>query len=121
MDAEYALAHDLIEVYRTQSVDQLNETLGSISFDLEMIEPQITEEQEKRAKWKVENERRRHNYIPAIFELLKHLAKKDMLEDMYTDATKKKEQKMAAKGKAWLIEKLTKTYLLIVWCWCCEK
>ena len=67
-----------------------------------MIEPQIIEEQEKRAKWKVENERRRHNYIPVIFELLKHLAKKDMLDGMYADATKKKEQKMASKSKVWL-------------------
>ena len=68
-----------------------------------MVDSQITEEKEKQAKWKVENERRRHNYIPAIFELLKQLAKKDMLEDMYSEAVKKKEERKAAKDK-WLID-----------------
>jgi hypothetical protein len=41
--------------------------------------------------------------VPVIFELLKNLAKKDMLDDIYKDAVKKKEDKIKAereKGKS---------------------
>ena len=31
------------------------------------------------SKYKIENERRRHNYVPLIFELLHQLGKKNML------------------------------------------
>ena len=37
----------------------------------------IEQENEKQQKWKTENERRRHNYVPLIFELLQQLAKKN--------------------------------------------
>ena len=51
----------------------------------------------RRGKWKAENERRRHNYVPLIFELLKKLAQKNMLSDMYKKANDLKEQKAAEK------------------------
>jgi len=62
------------------------------------IEIKIADENEKRGKWKAENERRRHNYVPLIFELLKQLAKKNMLSDMYKEAEELKKQKKADKA-----------------------
>ena len=76
------------------------ETLADVTFDFENIGVQIAEEIDRQAKWKAENERRRHNYVPAIFELLKQLAKKDLLEDLYKEAVKRKETKKADKLKA---------------------
>ena len=70
-----------------------------MTFDYENVGAQIQEEAERLAKWKAENERRRHNYVPAIFELLKQLATKNMLDDLYKDAVKRKEEKKAT--KAW--------------------
>jgi ubiquitin carboxyl-terminal hydrolase L5 len=71
-----------------------------VTFDFENAAAQIAEEAERLAKWKAENERRRHNYVPAIFELLKQLAQKNMLENLYKDAVKRKEEKKAEKTKA---------------------
>jgi ubiquitin carboxyl-terminal hydrolase L5 len=39
----------------------------------------IAEEEEIRRRWRVENVRRRHNYLPFIVELLKSLASKEQL------------------------------------------
>jgi ubiquitin carboxyl-terminal hydrolase L5 len=60
----------------------------------------VASETEKNAKWKIENERRRHNYVPFIFELLKVLAKKNKLESMFDDATEKKKKAYEEKNKA---------------------
>ena len=57
----------------------------------------IMSEEDRQAKWKLENERRRHNYVPLIFDLLKALAKKDMLKEMFDDAVAKKKEKKEAK------------------------
>lgn len=61
--------------------------------EMEVQKVIIAEETEKQAKWKVENERRRHNYVPMIFELLQQLAKKDMLGPMFDDAKELKKKK----------------------------
>lgn len=54
-------------------------------------------EKEKKSRWRVENERRRHNYVPLIFELLKQLAEKKMLSGLWKDAVDAKEKKAAEK------------------------
>jgi len=58
------------------------------------------EEKERQANWKIENERRRHNYVPVIFELLRQLANKNMLSDLFAEAVEKKKAKNAEKEKA---------------------
>ena len=53
----------------------------------------IAEETSKKESWKTENERRRHNYVPLIFELLEQLAKKNMVEGLFEDACALKKKK----------------------------
>jgi ubiquitin carboxyl-terminal hydrolase L5 len=57
-------------------------------------------EKDRRANWKLENERRRHNFVPLIFELLKNFAQKDMLAEMFDDAQKAKKAKVEAEKAA---------------------
>ena len=50
----------------------------------------IADEERKRAKWAVENVRRRHNFIPLCIELLKVLAKSGQLDKVIDGAKEKK-------------------------------
>lgn len=67
----------------------------------------MSEEEEQRKKWRKENIRRRHNYLPFIVELLKSLASTEQLLPVYQKARqkavemeqKKKEKKMAEKSE----------------------
>ena len=49
----------------------------------------LAEEENKRAKWKTENIRRRHNYLPLIMELLRSLASRGELLPIYNKAKEK--------------------------------
>ncbi|TNV72719.1 hypothetical protein FGO68_gene11962 [Halteria grandinella] len=79
-------------------------SLEELSTSIANQEMRIMQENERQARWKAENERRRHNYVPLIFELLQQLAKKNMLEGMFKDAVeakkKKQEEKKAKKAAA---------------------
>lgn len=74
------------------SLEQINQSIAN-------SEAKIAQEIERFKKWKEENERRRHNYVPLIFELLKQLGKKNMLEGLFKDAIEKKKKKAEEKNK----------------------
>ena len=59
----------------------------------------IEDEKEKANKYRRENERRQHNYIPLIFELLKIMNEKGKLEEVYTEAQKNLEAKTKQENK----------------------
>ena len=42
----------------------------------------LSSEREKRSQWKVENDRRQHNYMPFVVELISSLAGKGMLREL---------------------------------------
>ena len=64
-----------------------------------MQEQKIESERQRKANWRTENERRRHNYVPVIFELLKQLSQKKMLKTLFEEAKERKAKKQAEKNK----------------------
>ncbi|KAI7904823.1 ubiquitin carboxyl-terminal hydrolase [Cokeromyces recurvatus] len=49
----------------------------------------LQQEKEKRKRWHRENILRKHNFIPMIYNLLKHLSEKDQLESIVAQAKEK--------------------------------
>ena len=58
---------------------------------------QMEEEEAKRSRQRVENVRRRHNYLPFIMALLKAAAKEKLLVPLYQKAKEKGEANKKAK------------------------
>lgn len=67
--------------------------LGLEGYELEM-------ELAKRAQWTLENQRRRHNYVPLCVSILKELAKLGKLPQLVEDAKERKRQKVS--GNWWI-------------------
>jgi Ubiquitin carboxyl-terminal hydrolases len=59
----------------------------------------ISSEKAKFARWRAENTRRKHNYIPFAMALLKVLAEKGQLEGLMEKARKKTDEAVAAASK----------------------
>lgn len=59
---------------------------------------QLQVEETLRAQWKLENQRRRHNYVPLCVSILQELARAGTLPKLVEEAKARKRQKMAAAG-----------------------
>ena len=57
----------------------------------------LAQEEQKRQAWATENERRQHNYIPFVMELVKQLAAKGKLRDMIAKGGEKAKVKRESK------------------------
>lgn len=73
------------------------EQIQTVTDKIENVAGLIAGEEAKFASWKAENIRRKHNYIPFLFNLLKVLAEKDMLVPLVECA--KEKRKLQAKSK----------------------
>ena len=91
-----ALVRDKLERFQ-----ELAKTLSDAgdSNGLAEVQLQISDEQERRARWARENIRRRHNYLPFIMELLKGLAAENKLMGVYEKAKEKSVERDQAKKK----------------------
>jgi len=61
------------------TVEELKSELSKVTVLIQECQRKMKDEDEKINRWKVENIRRKHNYIPFIVNLLKYLAEQDQL------------------------------------------
>jgi len=71
-----------------QMVDE-NNPISAIDERIEQVQNSIIKEDIKFTNWRTENQRRKHNYIPFLFNLLKVLAEKDLLIPLIENAQQK--------------------------------
>jgi ubiquitin carboxyl-terminal hydrolase L5 len=53
----------------------------------------LEHEEQKRAIWKLENDRRRHNYVPLVVQVFRELARADLLRDLTAAAVTQQQQR----------------------------
>eukprot|EP01126_Amoeba_proteus_P063676 TRINITY_DN879_c0_g1_i3.p1 TRINITY_DN879_c0_g1~~TRINITY_DN879_c0_g1_i3.p1 ORF type:complete len:352 (-),score=94.13 TRINITY_DN879_c0_g1_i3:266-1321(-) len=78
-------------------VEETRTELQLLAEKITGVKASIEAEDAKFASWKLENVRRRHNYIPLIYHLLKALAQKDMLLPLMEKAKEKQKLKQDLK------------------------
>lgn len=91
-----------LEEYTKMNKDMLESCLKDLENEIKNNSYVIKDEEDRIKKYKEENQRRQHNYIPFIFEVLKLMGEKNLLDEAYQQAfeeTKKKQEEMEKKKK----------------------
>eukprot|EP00823_Brevimastigomonas_motovehiculus_P005234 TRINITY_DN373_c2_g1_i1.p1 TRINITY_DN373_c2_g1~~TRINITY_DN373_c2_g1_i1.p1 ORF type:complete len:360 (-),score=100.72 TRINITY_DN373_c2_g1_i1:236-1315(-) len=73
---------------KTKSEEEKKTASLKLTSEMNVLQEKIALEKEKFAKWKAENVRRRHNYVPFIFALCQQLASKGKLSELFEQGKK---------------------------------
>mmetsp|Transcript_8137 Transcript_8137/g.34209 ORF Transcript_8137/g.34209 Transcript_8137/m.34209 type:complete len:89 (-) Transcript_8137:35-301(-) len=71
------------------TAEELQQLIASLEAEAAQMRGRLAEEEEKYKRWHTENQRRKHNYIPFIVNMLKYLAEKDQLLPLLEQAKAK--------------------------------
>lgn len=100
-----AIVSDRKMVYEKQ-VASIEKQMEESGMETDLQQSEITrlkmlieEEENKRAQYRIENIRRKHNYLPLIVEILKILAKEGKLLPLYEKAKERTLKKQKQKIK----------------------
>jgi ubiquitin carboxyl-terminal hydrolase L5 len=74
--------------------------LASDSSEYSDLVASLAAENAKREQWKIENQRRCHNYVPLCVQILKELARMGSLPQLVTEAKERQSAKLAKKSSA---------------------
>lgn len=79
--------------------EQLSQQQTSSPSSSSELVAQLALEQAKRDQWKLENQRRRHNYVPLCVQMLRELARMGTLPTLIQEAKERKQQRSGSANK----------------------
>ncbi|RKP26187.1 ubiquitin carboxyl-terminal hydrolase [Syncephalis pseudoplumigaleata] len=101
-DRSLVLAEQLAATDRrlTRAQKKLSRLVQTLHGERDLLSMFLSDEREKLARYRTENARRKHNYIPLIYTLLQQLAAKGKLADTLPEARQKAAERKARQRQA---------------------
>ena len=102
MNASPEIKFNLMAVIQDQRIE-LKKRLAGLENDNDKaaehsdVVASLAAQDEKRKRWELENQRRRHNYVPLCMEIIKGLARVGTLQELVTEAKERYAEKLQKK------------------------
>lgn len=69
-DKDFTKVQGEVESLRGIDEERKQQRIAEIEGELSQVQVELEEEEKRNETWKTENQRRRHNYVPLILEVL---------------------------------------------------